>query len=97
MTQPMFDRTITAIQKVGLPAVVCLFLLFGGRELLNRFLDQQAEIFAQLVTVQREQVAASQKQSDILMDLARNQDQMRTAIERLPAAIEDHRRKTGAE
>ncbi len=81
MTQYAFDRTITAIQKVGLPAVMCLILLFGGREFLNRFLDQQDSIFAQLIAVQREQVVATTRMGEIIGDLAAKQEQVRNAIE----------------
>ena len=44
MSQNAWMMTISAVQKVGLPAVIALLLMYGGNNFANRFLDEQARL-----------------------------------------------------
>lgn len=74
MSNDTFSRWLMAVQKVGLPAVISLMLLFGVRELAFKFLDQQQDIFNRLLAVQTQQAV-------IMADLAKGQEQLKALLE----------------
>lgn len=74
MSADMFSRYVTAIQKVGLPAVVCLILLFIGYRLGERFLNQQEKFLDSAITGQNSMVAVQQTHAELMKRVTENQE-----------------------
>lgn len=87
MSQTTFDRWVSGVQKVGLPAVICLLLLWKGSGWVDTLADGAVAYMRVQAETSKTQAEAMGELADAYKVMANNQTEMLAIMKSLDRRV----------